>query len=148
MTTENSSAVEAPTSTPRATGQKSHELLTCTIKTPAFSYTQLELISESPTTSQEALELDNLQVRSYCNAALGQFLGATGSAIPIDILKVEGAQCWLRVPRQDLSPFTAAITAWAGISDQGSRQVLRVKQCSDYLGAIVGTDGQDKLWSS
>ncbi|KAJ0308249.1 hypothetical protein COL516b_003518 [Colletotrichum fioriniae] len=136
MTTEHSSAGEAPASTPRATGQKSHELLTCTIKAPTFSYTHLELISESPTT-QEALELDNLQ-----------FLGATGSAIPIDILKVEGAQCWLRVPRQDLSPFAAAITAWAGVSDQGIRQVLRVKQCSDYLGAIVGTDGQDKLWSS
>ncbi|EXF75256.1 hypothetical protein CFIO01_07579 [Colletotrichum fioriniae PJ7] len=147
MTTENSSAGEAPASTPRATGQKSHELLTCTIKAPTFSYTHLELISESPAT-QKALELDNIQVRSYCNAALAQFLGATGSAIPIDILKVEGAQCWLRVPRQDLSPFAAAITAWAGVSDQGIRQVLRVKQCSDYLGAIVGTEGQDKLWSS
>ncbi|OHE93178.1 hypothetical protein CORC01_11495 [Colletotrichum orchidophilum] len=147
MMMENSSASEAPASTPRATGHKSHEPLTCTIKTPAFSYAHLELISDSPR-SQETLELDNLQVRSYCSAALSQFLGATGSAIPIDILKVEAAQCWLRVPRQDLSPFAAAITAWAGVSDQGKRQVLRVKQCSDYLGAIVGTDGQENLWSS
>ncbi|GKT49314.1 uncharacterized protein ColSpa_09495 [Colletotrichum spaethianum] len=148
MTTQNSSTGETPTGTPRGTGQKSHELLTCTIKTPLFSYAQLELVTDSPQASDAAAGLDNLQVRSYCNAALRQFLGATGSAIPIDILKVDGNQCWLRVPRPDLSPFAAAITAWAGVSEQGSRRVLRVKQCSDYLGAMVGADGQDKLWSS
>ncbi|KAK1989443.1 hypothetical protein LZ30DRAFT_744454 [Colletotrichum cereale] len=148
MTTQNSSTGEAPSSTPRGTGQRSHELLTCTIKTPPFSYARLELVADSPQSHEAAGELDNLQVRSYCNAALRQFLGATGSAIPIDILKVDGNQCWLRVPRPDFSPFAAAITAWAGVSEQGGRRVLQVKQCSDYLGAMAGADGQDKLWSS
>ncbi|KAJ0168861.1 hypothetical protein CTA2_9827 [Colletotrichum tanaceti] len=148
MTTQNSSAEETPTSTPRATGLKSHELLTCTIKTQAFSYAHLELIADSPQAPEATAGLDNLQVRSYCDAALRQFLGVTGSAIPIDILKVDGTQCWLRVPCPDLSPFAAAITAWAGVFEQGTRRVLRVKQCSDFLGAMVGADGQDKLWSS
>ncbi|OLN84461.1 hypothetical protein CCHL11_08209 [Colletotrichum chlorophyti] len=147
MTTQNSSAAATPTSTPRATGQKSHELLTCTIKTPPFSYAQLELISDA-TFSSSSAPLDTLQVRSYLNAALRQFLGATGSSIPVDILKVEGTRCWLRVPRQDLSPFAAAVTAWGGVSEQGSRRVLRVRQCSDWLGALVGADGQEDLWSS
>ncbi|KAK2009373.1 hypothetical protein LZ32DRAFT_608533 [Colletotrichum eremochloae] len=148
MTTQNSSTVEVPCSTPHGTAQRSHELLTCTIKTPPFSYARLELVADSPQPHEAAESLDNLQVRSYCNAALRQFLGATGSAIPIDILKVDGNQCWLRVPRPDLSPFAAAITAWAGISEQGDRRVLQVKQCSDYLGPMAGADGQDKLWSS
>ncbi|KAF4837742.1 hypothetical protein CGCTS75_v000795 [Colletotrichum tropicale] len=138
---------EIPTSTPGATSQKSHELLTCTIKTPPFSYAQLELVSDASRVS-DVTPLDNLQVRSYCNSALRQFLGATGSAIPIDILKVEDRECWLRVPRQDLSPFAAAITAWAGVSEQGYRRTLRLKQCSDYLGAMVGANSQDKLWTS
>ncbi|KAF6812872.1 hypothetical protein CSOJ01_04872 [Colletotrichum sojae] len=137
---------ETPSGTPRATSQKSHELLTCTLKTPPFSYAQLELFSEGPTSVD--VEMDNLQLRSYCNAALRQFLGDTGSAIAIDILKVEGRECWLRVPRQDLSPFAAAITAWAGVTEQGRRRILRVKQCSDYLGAMVGADGHESLWSS
>lgn len=146
MATQNSATGETPSSTPRATGQKSHELLTCTVKTPPFSYAQLELVSDAQ--RPEVVLLDNLQVRSYCNAALRQFLGATGSSISLDILKVEGNDVWLRVPRQDLSPFAAAITAWPGVSEQGSRHVLRVKQCSDWLGAMVGANDQDKLWSS
>ncbi|KAK1995798.1 hypothetical protein LX36DRAFT_149216 [Colletotrichum falcatum] len=148
MTTQNSSTGEAPSSTPRGTSQRSHELLTCTVKTPPFSYVRLELVTDSLQPHEAAEGLDNLQVRSYCNAALRQFLGATGSAISIDILKVDCNQCWLRVPRPDLSPFAAAITAWAGVSEQGGRRVLQVKQCSDYLGAMAGADGQDKLWSS
>ncbi|EFQ28093.1 hypothetical protein CGRA01v4_03204 [Colletotrichum graminicola] len=147
MTMQNSSTGEASSSAPRGTGQRSHELLTCTIKTPPYSYVRLELVVDSPQLHEAAEGLDNIQVRSYCTAALRQFLGATGSAIPVDILKVDGNQCWLRVPRPDLSPFAAAITAWAGVTEQGGRRVLQVKQCSDYLGAMAGAEGQDKLWS-
>ncbi|TEA19077.1 hypothetical protein C8034_v009964 [Colletotrichum sidae] len=144
MTTQSS---ETRAAAPGATSQKSHELLTCTIKAPRFSYAQLELDTDATKVS-DVEPLDILQVRSYCNAALRQFLGVTGSAISIDILHVEGGVCWLRVPRPDLSPFAAAITAWPGVSEQGCRRVLRLKQCSDYLGVMVGADGQGKLWSS
>ncbi|KAI5461123.1 hypothetical protein BGZ63DRAFT_227675 [Mariannaea sp. PMI_226] len=124
--------------------QKSHDILTCTIKAPPFSYAHLELVSSHGT----PVELDNLQVKSYCTAALGQFLGLTGTAIPLDILKVQGSHCWLRVPRPDLGSFAAAITAWRGASDNGVHCSLQIRQCSDWLGAMVGTDGQDQIWNS
>ncbi|KAL7797483.1 hypothetical protein V8C37DRAFT_369622 [Trichoderma ceciliae] len=123
---------------------KSHNLLTCTIKTPPFSYAHLELLTDPP---DAGVELDNLQVKSYCTAALRQFLGLTGSAIFLDILKVEGSECWVRVPRDDLGSFAAALTAWKGTSDGGIRCLLRIKQCSDWLGMMVGSDGQDRLWN-
>ncbi|KAK5993207.1 hypothetical protein PT974_06636 [Cladobotryum mycophilum] len=125
--------------------EKSHELLTCTLKTPTFAYAHLELITDR---QDEPIELDNLQVKSYCTAALRQFLGLTGSAIPLDILKVNGSECWIRVPRQDLGPFAAAITAWKGTNDDGVQCLLRLKKCSDWLGTMVGSDGQDQLWNS
>lgn len=125
--------------------QKSHELLTCTIKTPSFSYIHLELLTDPP---GAGVELDNLQVKSYCTAALSQFLGITGTAISLDILKVQGSACWIRVPRDDLGPFAAALTAWKGTSDGGVKRLLRIKQCSDWLGMMAGSDGQDQLWNN
>ncbi|OPB39990.1 hypothetical protein A0O28_0000690 [Trichoderma guizhouense] len=125
--------------------RKSQELLTCIIKSPPFSYVHLELRTNPP---NAAVELDNLQVKSYCTAALRQFLGLTGTAIPLDVLKVEGSDCWIRVPREDLGSFAAALTAWKGTSDGGIESLLRIKQCSDWLGAMVGSHGQDRLWNN
>lgn len=125
--------------------QKSHDLLTCTVKTPPFSYVHLELLTDP---LDAAVELDNLQVKSYCTAALRQFLGLTGTAIPLDVLKVEGSECWIRVPRDDLGSFAAALTAWKGTSDGGVDCLLRIKQCSDWLGTMVGSHGQDQLWNN
>ncbi|PHH86505.1 hypothetical protein CDD83_10128 [Cordyceps sp. RAO-2017] len=128
---------------PKAHLESSHDILTCSVKAPLFSYAQLELVSDGP-----GVELDNLQVKSYCSAALRQFLGLTGMAISLDILKVDGVECWVRVPRPDLGSFAAAITAWRGTSDGGTHCLLRLKQCSDWLGVMVGADGQDRLWNS
>ncbi|UNI19107.1 Ribonuclease P [Purpureocillium takamizusanense] len=129
---------------PKAHLETSHEILSCTIKSPQFSYAQLEVV----TNGSEPVQLDDLQVKSYCTAALRQFLGLTGEAISLDILKVDGAECWLRVPRQDLGSFAAAITAWKGAGEGSVHNALRIKQCSDWLGAMVGSDGQDRLWDS
>ncbi|KAI0840006.1 hypothetical protein F5Y06DRAFT_245786 [Hypoxylon sp. FL0890] len=123
--------------------KKSHELVTATIRAPRFSYAHLEV----STTSADPVELDALQVRSYCTSALKQFLGATGVGIPLDILKVEGKDCWLRMPREDLGAFSAAITAWQGSYQDGSHYSFRIQGCSDWLGALVGRDGEDKLWT-
>ncbi|KAL7931231.1 hypothetical protein V8C35DRAFT_310742 [Trichoderma chlorosporum] len=125
--------------------QKSHELLTCTIKSPPFSYVHLELLTNPP---DAAVELDNLQVKSYCTAALRQFLGITGTAISLDVLKVDGSECWIRVPREDLGSFAAALTAWKGTGDEGVECLLRIKQCSDWLGTMVGSHGQERLWNN
>ncbi|KAI1765949.1 hypothetical protein GGR53DRAFT_488239 [Hypoxylon sp. FL1150] len=123
--------------------KKSRELVTATIRAPRFSYAHLEVFS----TSADPGELDDLQVRSYCTSALKQFLGTTGVGIPLDILKVEGKDCWIRLPRDDLAAFSAAITAWQGSFQNGLHSSLRIKGCSDWLGALVGRDGEDKLWT-
>lgn len=133
----------------RSINSKSYDLLTCTIRTPPFSFVHLELVSADPTNIGQNIALDDLQIKSYCTSACRQFLGLTGAAIPIDILKVEGVECWLRVPRQDLGSFSAAVTTWKGTTDEkGTRMVLRVTQCSDWLGMMVGTAEQEKLWGS
>jgi ribonuclease P/MRP protein subunit POP8 len=125
---------------------KSHDILTCTIKTPEFSYAHMELITDSTTAGPPSL--DELQVKSYCTAALRQFLGLTGAGMSLDILKAEGAHCWVRVPRPDLGSFAAAITAWRGTTEDGVACLLRVRRCSDWLGSMVGSEGQDRLWNS
>ncbi|KAL7625099.1 hypothetical protein AAE478_004313 [Parahypoxylon ruwenzoriense] len=144
---EATTAEEADTSmksTPDASkAKKPHELVTATIRAPRYSYAHLEVFSGST----QPDELDALQVRSYCTSALKQFLGVTGVGIPLDILKVEGRECWLRLPRDDLGAFSAAITAWQGSFQNGVHSSLRIRGCSDWLGALVGRDGEDRLWS-
>jgi ribonuclease P/MRP protein subunit POP8 len=137
-----STAAAAP-----AKSQKSHDLATCTVRAPPFSYAHLEVLNSSQAGSASAsVELDAIQVRSYCTAALKQFLGVAGTAISLDILKVEGPRCWLRVPRDDLGAFSAAITAWQGTYEDGVHSTLRVKACSDWLGSLVGREDEDQLW--
>ncbi|ODA78845.1 hypothetical protein RJ55_06229 [Drechmeria coniospora] len=131
---------------PKAHLESSHEILTCTIKTPPFAYAHLVLVTDGP--DEAGVELDNLLVKSYCTAALRQFLGLTGESISMDILKAEGRDCWIRVPRPDLGAFAAAITAWKGTTEDGTQRLLRIKRCADWLGMMVGTDGQERVWDS
>ncbi|KAH8908786.1 hypothetical protein BR93DRAFT_966821 [Coniochaeta sp. PMI_546] len=121
--------------------QKSHELFACTIKAPPFAYAHLELVTDTA----RPTKLDNLQVRSYCTAALRQFLGEHGVAVAIDILKVDGKACWLRLPRQDLSVFSAAITAFSGTAQNGGTSLLRLLACGDWLGSLVGRADEENL---
>lgn len=127
-----------------AKAQKSLELLTCVIRAPTFAYAHLELVTDT----SEIVKLDTLQVRSYCTAALRQFLGEHGVAVAIDILKVQDSECWLRLPRQDLSAFSAAISAFSGISQQGYTSLLRMRACGDWLGTLVGRADEQRLWIS
>ncbi|KAK0635491.1 hypothetical protein B0T17DRAFT_485130 [Bombardia bombarda] len=122
------------------------ELGSCTIKSPPFSYAHLSVAAACPSSSYS--DLDALQVRAYCSAALRQFLGDTGAAIAIDILSVQGRDCWVRAPRPDLGAFAAAITAFAGISRDGSTLLLQLQACGDWLGALLGRTDEHKLWVS
>lgn len=121
----------------RGTKSKSREIYSTTIKNPTYAYAHLELITTN------TLILDDLQIRSYLNSALKQFLGATGSGMPIDILKVQGKESWVRVPRQDLGAFAAALTAWSG---SGNSTGFIIRAAGDWLGALVGRHDQRKLW--
>ncbi|KAI0866085.1 hypothetical protein F4860DRAFT_206939 [Xylaria cubensis] len=142
MATDPSASITSVEGVPKV--NKSYELAKSVIKAPPYSYAHLELFSAE---SAKIEELDALQVRSYCTAALKQFLGVTGMAIPLDILKVEGQSCWLRLPRDDLGAFAAAITAWQGISQDGISSTFRLIGCSDWLGALVGQQDEQKLWT-
>ncbi|OAQ63489.1 hypothetical protein VFPPC_14670 [Pochonia chlamydosporia 170] len=117
--------------------ETSHVLRTQKISSP-FSYAHLELITDGP----QEIHLDNLLVKSYCTAALKQFLGLTGQAVPIDILKAENRACWVRLPKEDLKSFSAAITAYNGVSEGDTRYILRMKRCSDWLGLLTDTEDE------
>ncbi|KAJ2970348.1 hypothetical protein NQ176_g8227 [Zarea fungicola] len=116
-----------------------------TITAPQFSYVHLRLHTDA-SSGYDRVVLDDLLVKSYCTNALRQYLGLTGAAIPLDLLKVTGADCWLRIPRDDVKPFAAAITACRGSVENGTHCLLRIERCSDWLGTIVGSGSVEKLW--
>ncbi|KAE9374516.1 hypothetical protein N431DRAFT_503352 [Stipitochalara longipes BDJ] len=122
---------------------KGQEITTKTIKTPPFSYIHLQLISDS----DRVKELDSLTVRSHITAALTQFLGVTGSAIFVDILKVERTECWIRIPREDLSPVLAAVGGWVGGSEMEGKTGWRIKGSGNWLSILVGERGEESIWN-
>ncbi|PVH85386.1 hypothetical protein DL98DRAFT_44756 [Cadophora sp. DSE1049] len=124
---------------------RGHEITSKTIKTPQFSYACLQLISESP--SSTGSQLDSLTVRSYLGSALSQFLGLTGSAISIDLLKVEGRETWIRVPREDLSPVLAAVGGWTGGSEVDGKVAWRVKTSGNWLSVLIAQGEADQMWN-
>lgn len=144
---QNTRMTDLPLSTPEAQkhqkSTKGHEITTKTIKTPPFSYLNLELISESSI----EIKLDDITVRSYITAALTQFLGLTGAAISVDILKVEGRECWIRVPREDLSPVAAALGGWFGGNGEQQRFGWKVKASGNWLSSLVGNQGVERIWT-
>jgi ribonuclease P/MRP protein subunit POP8 len=124
---------------------KGHQITTKTIKTPPFSYVHLQLVSDS----DNLKDIDSLMVRSHLTAALTQFLGVTGAAISVDILKVEGSECWIRVPREDLSSIVAAIGGWVGSPgyDTAGKVGWNVKGSGNWLSVLVGERGKDGIWN-
>ncbi|KAF8859560.1 hypothetical protein BDZ45DRAFT_351848 [Acephala macrosclerotiorum] len=122
---------------------RGHEITSKTIKAPAFSYVCLQLISGQA----KPPELDVLSVRSYITAALTQFLGLTGSAISVDILKVDPKECWIRVPREDLSPIVAAMGGWIGGPEAEGGVSWRVKAAGNWLSVLAGQVGVEDVWN-
>lgn len=124
---------------------RGHEITTKTIRAPPFSYACLELKIES-LQLPSSTSLDELTVRSYITSALTQFLGITGSAISVDILKIERRQCWVRVPRQDLSPFVAAVGGWTGLTEDGDVG-WNLKAKGNWLSSLVTQVEAGEVWS-
>ncbi|KAG5943370.1 hypothetical protein E4U60_006697 [Claviceps pazoutovae] len=107
-----------------------------------WSYAYLELATDG----LQTIKLDDLMVKSYMTAALTQFLGLTGSAIPIDILKAQDSTCWVRLPREDMDSFAAAITAYRGSREGDTQYVLRMKGSSNWLGLLLGQVAQEEVF--
>ncbi|KZZ89966.1 hypothetical protein AAL_07474 [Moelleriella libera RCEF 2490] len=115
-------------------GQQTTHILSSRYISSPYAYVHLELVTDGG----QDIALDELMVMSYCMAALKQFLGLTGIAIPTDILKAQDGAAWIRIPREDLKSFSAAITAYGGTSDGSTQYILRMKRSSEWLGTIVG----------
>ncbi|OQE40075.1 hypothetical protein PENCOP_c006G06757 [Penicillium coprophilum] len=121
-----------------------------TSRNPPWTYLKLKLIPQPGSAPQP---LDPLSARTYLSSALSQFLGLTGTAIPIDILKIENASpsttkydiVWIRVPREDASAVVSAVSSWIGGNNSaGSADVAwRVCAKGNFLGALVAGSGAD-----
>lgn len=92
-----------------------------------FAYTHLTLATDS----SDIIRFDEIQVIAYCNAALQQFLGLTGLATRLEIIRADGTSFWIRVPRGDGKKFNAAITAYRGTKVDETMCLLRVTETSD-----------------
>ncbi|MCJ1225394.1 hypothetical protein MMC12_002043 [Toensbergia leucococca] len=111
---------------------------TLTIRNPPFTYLHLTLLSSPPSSDP----VDILTFRAHLTSALQQFLGLTGTAIPIDFLKVEDRDLWVRVPREDGSAVVNALSGWVGGSEREGVG-WRVKGKGDWLGAMLGGRGAE-----
>ena len=87
-----------------------------TISRLPFVYMHLSLHNTSDPNYKSSL--DPISVRTYLTAALQQYLGLTGTAIPLDIVKVEGASAWIRLPQEEGRAVQGALSQW--LSKDGS----------------------------
>ena len=123
---------------------------TTTFRHPPYTYIHLSFTIVSTTNtstraqSTKPAEVDAITALQYLTAALQQSLGLTGTAIPVDILKIEDQDIWVRVPYEDGSAVMAAVSQW---SSPARGVALRVKGRSAWLGGLVGRGDESKLWS-
>ncbi|KAJ5908418.1 hypothetical protein N7495_001100 [Penicillium taxi] len=121
-----------------------------TSRNPPWTYLKLQLIPQPDGTSPQPI--DSLSARTYLSSALSQFLGLTGTAIPIDILQIEHRAAsgtkgskydgvWIRIPRDDAAAVVAALSSW--ISSGPINVAWRVCAKSNYLGALVAGSGNE-----
>lgn len=114
-----------------------------TIRSLPYTYLHLTLLSPSLLSSSNSTmtsSIDALTARKHLTSALNQFLGITGTAISIDILKVEGRDCWIRVPREDGQAVVQALTAWTG---EREGVAWRIWGRGGWLGGVVRGSGRE-----
>lgn len=95
-----------------------HILHQSTFRKAAWSYFRLRLVTPETaafapcTPSTDDISL--LTVLPILTEPLQAYLGITGAATPLDILKTSGRDVWIRVQRQDARVFRAAMSGWVG----------------------------------
>lgn len=109
---------------------------TLTIKSPPHTYLHLTLLSSLP----HPPNIDLLTARTLLTSALQQYLGLTGTAIPIDFLKLQGRDVWIRLPREDGAAVAGALSQWMG-KDGGVSWRARAR--GNWLGVVGAGDGLD-----
>jgi len=116
--------------------------ISITIRDLPWSYLHLELITSPPPPSPQP-PLDAITALQHLTSALRQFLGATGTAIPVDILQTSKQEAWIRVPRQDSSAVVAAVAQWSQGSPGHGEVAWRVRGRSEWLGGLTGGGFED-----
>ena len=113
-----------------------------TIKYPTFAYLHLTILDSNTMFRQPNTQpdVDIITARTHITSALDQFLGITGTAIPIDFLKIEHADVWIRIPREDLVAVTGALGQW--VSRNGELSWM-IKNRGEWLGGVIAGDGRD-----
>ncbi|KGO68785.1 hypothetical protein PITC_076670 [Penicillium italicum] len=157
MTEETHGDMEIDTNVPltetakRKAPEPKPKTLHFTSRNPPWTYLKLKLVSQPGSAPQS---LDPLSARTYLSSALSQFLGLTGTAIPIDILKIENVSSsatkynivWIRVPREDASALVNAVSSWIGSGNNSTASgdvAWRVCAKGNFLGALVAGSGAD-----
>jgi len=139
-TTEPTSAEEADVSTvvvptKRQQSEPSVVLHSSTLRRPQWTYFHLAAFS----TAAEEPPNDPITTRQNLSSALSKFLGLAGWSIPVDILKIQGTDIWVRVPRDNSRAFHEGVSAWVG---QGQLKYI-IKGKDDWLPKLSVGDGQD-----
>ena len=136
--------MDAETQKPLQEAESIPKEMTFTLRGSPYTYLHLSLTNISKSTDRAAL--DDITARTYLTSALSQYLGLTGSAIPIDILKVADQDLWIRVPEQDASAVVAAVGQWANVP---LGITLKIEGRGEWLGGIVAgaETRRDKLFS-
>ena len=117
---------------------KPHVLSQLTLRDPPWSYIRLQHL----TSSTQTPSLDAVTAHLHLTAALSQFLGLHGTAIPFDILKFEGQDVWIRLPHEDSSALIAAVGGWVSANGEG----WQVKGSSSWDANALGKDGGQDLF--
>ena len=109
-----------------------------TISNLPFTYFHLRLRQSNPLIPKEPVDI--ITARTHLTSALQQYLGLTGTAIPIDFLKVEGRDVWIRLPREDGSAVQGALSQWMARDGNVSWQV---KGKGESISALKAGDGRE-----
>ncbi|TKA24100.1 hypothetical protein B0A50_06840 [Salinomyces thailandicus] len=132
-TTQNDSVSERKRRKRKA---KNHVLNQFTIRSPPWAYVHLQHLSPPG----GGTNLDAVTAHLHLSAALSQFLGLHGTAIPTDIMKLEGREVWIRIPAEDKTALIAAVGGWVSGKGEG----WRVKGASSWdARAMARKSGQE-----
>ncbi|QIX02044.1 hypothetical protein AMS68_007561 [Peltaster fructicola] len=86
---------------------------------PEWTYFHLRHISDASTPTA----IDETSVSLWIDAALSQFLGLHGRAVPVDFLKLQGQDIHIRIPHDDQQALIAALSNWTGRNGDALRTV-------------------------
>ena len=133
LATKSTEEMKASTEASAKKRPKPKVFSTTTIRSPPWTYFHLVLVTPSSIGAKSTgPALDDITVRMHLTSALNQFLGIAGTAIPVDILKVEGSDAWIRVPSPDSNAVNEALSGWVG-----NDVAWRIKGRGCWLGGLT-----------